>query len=410
MEQNHIIFIEPVFPANQREFVRALHSVGAKVIGIGERPRDAVAEAVGQWLVHYEQVPSVVDEGRVVAAVRQLQERVPISRLEATIEAHVMAAAHVREACGIPGTSTRTAFLCRDKPAMKEVLRQGGVACAESIGSGDPEEIRDFANRVEYPVVVKPRAAAGAAGTFRAGDDTDLAEILGGLGVGRGAEVAVEEFIEGHEGFYDTLTIGGEIVHDFVTHYYPNVLEAMRTRWISPQFITSNRIDTAPAYAEVRALGRHVIELLEIDTSATHMEWFFGPKGLRFSEIGCRPPGVGAWDLYCAANEFDLYREWAAAIMHGHPLDQPSRRYSAGMIALRPDRDGMIAGYDGLEAIQERFGEHIIDVHLPPEGTATQAVDAGYMANAWMRLRHPDYDHLRDMLNAVGETVQVRAR
>jgi hypothetical protein len=31
-----VIFVEPCFPANQREFVRALASVGARVIGIGE--------------------------------------------------------------------------------------------------------------------------------------------------------------------------------------------------------------------------------------------------------------------------------------------------------------------------------------------------------------------------------------
>ena len=60
-------------------------------------------------------------------------------------------------------------------------------------------------------------------------------------------------------------------------------------------------------------MGRKVIELLEIETSATHMEWFFGPKGLKFSEIGCRPPGVRAWDLYSAGNDMDLYREWALA-------------------------------------------------------------------------------------------------
>jgi hypothetical protein len=29
------------------------------------------------------------------------------------------------------------------------------------------------------------------------------------------------------------------------------------------------------------------------------------------------------------------------------------------------------------------------------------------MANAWMRIRHPDYDRLREILNDVGETVQV---
>ena len=38
-----------------------------------------------------------------------------------------MAAAQVREACGIPGTAVRTAWLCRDKPSMKQVLREAGV-------------------------------------------------------------------------------------------------------------------------------------------------------------------------------------------------------------------------------------------------------------------------------------------
>ncbi|NIV49420.1 MAG: ATPase, partial [Gammaproteobacteria bacterium] len=66
--------------------------------------------------------------------VRRCQTRGWVDRLEATVEAHVMAAAHVREACGIPGTTTRTAFLCRDKPAMKEALRQAGIPCAQSDG------------------------------------------------------------------------------------------------------------------------------------------------------------------------------------------------------------------------------------------------------------------------------------
>jgi hypothetical protein len=31
------------------------------------------------------------------------------------------------------------------------------------------------------------------------------------------------------------------------------------------------------------------------------------------------------------------------------------------------------------------------------------------MANAWMRVRHPDYDRLRAILNDIGETVRVQA-
>lgn len=405
-----VILVEPCFPHNQREFARALHAVGARVIGIGERPKEALDDALRHWLTHYEQVSNVCDEAALEEAVRFVMTVARPERLEATVEAHIQTAANVRERCGIPGTRAKTAFLCRDKPSMKAALREAGVPCAASTGTSSPDEARAFAARIGYPLILKPRDGAGAAGTFRVDDDAELEAAIRESGLGRGASVALEEFVEGHEGFYDTITVGGRVVHEFACHYYPNVLEAMRTRWISPQFIATNRLESAPGYEEVRAMGRRVIEALDIGTSATHMEWFFGPKGLRFSEIGCRPPGVGAWDLYSAGNEMDIYREWAMAVVHGRPSQRPSRRYAAGIIALRPDRDGIIDHYDGVAEVERAFGEHLIDAHLPPPGTPTQPVAAGYMANAWMRFRHPDYDTLRRILDAVGQTVQVRAR
>ncbi|HUP15943.1 MAG TPA: ATP-grasp domain-containing protein [Acidimicrobiia bacterium] len=404
----NVIFIEPSVPLYQKQFARGLTEAGATVVGIGERPRDWLDSDVGGWLSHYEQVPSVVDVDALESAVRFIQSRIWVDRLEATIEAHVEAAAAVRERCGIPGTSVRTAFLCRDKPAMKEALRSAGVPTAQSDGADNPDELRTFARNVGYPLIIKPRSAAGASGTVKVDNDAELEAAMPGLGFQYGNSVAVEEFIEGHEGFYDTISIGGSVALEFASHYYPNVLEAMRTRWISPVFITTNRIDSS-GYDEVKEMGQRVISDLGIETSATHMEWFFGPKGLKFSEIGCRPPGVGAWDLYCAANEMDVYREWANAICYGRLATAPSRRFSAGIIALRPDRDGTITGYEGLSEVHDRFGEWIIDFHLPSPGTPTQPVEAGYMANAWMRLRHPDFDELRSILGQIGETAHVRA-
>ena len=404
----NVIFVEPSFPFNQREFVRGLHAAGANVIGIGERPAGYLPDEVKGWLADYVQVSSVVDEPSLLEAVRAVQNNVWVDRLEATVEAHISAAAAVREATGIPGTSTETAFLCRDKPAMKEALRNAGISCAQSTRASTPQDARDFAAAVGYPLIVKPPAGAGAAGTFKVRGDDMLESVIVESGLSNGQSVAMEEFIEGHEGYIDTVTIDGEVGHEFITHYYPNVLEAMRERWISPQMITTNRID-APGYREVREMTRRVIKILDIGTSATHMEWFYGPKGLKFSEIGCRPPGVGQWDVYCAANEFDLYYEWAHALVHGKTRTAPSRRYAAGMIALRPERDGRITGYSGLDEIGRRYGDCIVASHLPDAGTTTQPVEAGYMANAWMRVRHPNYDELRNIMNEIGETVRVHA-
>src|SRR5262249_19237140 len=160
-------------------------------------------------------------------------------------------------------------------------------------------------------------------------DAAGLAHAIDDAHFAQGGTVAVEEFIEGHEGFYDTLSIDGRVCHEFISHYYPGVLEAMRTRWISPQVVTTNRLD-APGYLPLKQMGKAVITALGLSTTATHMEWFAGPKGLKFSEIGCRPPGVGVWDLYCAANDFDLYTEWASAVCYAKPIKPPSRAYAAG--------------------------------------------------------------------------------
>ena len=404
----NIIFIEPSFPYNQREFVRGLDRAGANVIGIGERPREYLSDEVKGYLAHYEQVQSVVHEPSLLKAVRDIQGKVWVDRLEATVEAHIMAAARVREACGIPGTSVHTAYLCRDKPAMKEVLRKAGIPCALSTRADRPQTAREFAEQVGFPMIIKPPAGAGASGTWKVKNARELEQVIVESHLADGVEVAIEEFIEGHEGYLDTLTIKGEVAHEFITHYYPNVLTAMRQRWISPQMVTTNRID-APGYDHVKKMAREVNKVLDIGTSATHMEWFAGPKGLKFSEIGCRPPGVGQWDVYNAANEFDLYHEWGCALVHGRPADRPSRRFAAGMIALRPTQDGRIVGYSGLEAIQSRFGDCIVAAHFPPTGSPTAPIEGGYMANAWMRVRHPDYDALRHIMDTIGETVKVHA-
>ncbi len=405
----HVILIEPAFPRNQREFARGLHAAGARVTGIGERPPEYLDNELKGWLSDYHRISSVCNEHDLLELVRAIQDKSWVDRMECTVEAHIGPVARVREATSIPGISTRTAFLCRDKPAMKEVLRENDVPCAQSTGASSAEEVRAFAAEVGFPLILKPVDGAGSAGTFKVTNDEEMEAAIVQAGTARGVPTAVEEFIEGHEGFYDTLTIDGEVVYEFICHYYPGVLEAMRTRWISPQILHTNR-NQSDDYEELRKMGKRVIDLFEIGTSATHMEWFFGPKGLKFSEIGCRPPGVCVWDIYSAANDVDLYHEWANAIVHGKVSKPLSHRFAGGMIALRPSADGKITGYEGVDQIKQRFADSIIDHNFPPPGSATQGVESGYMGNAWMRLRDPDFDKLRSTLNTIGETIKVHAR
>lgn len=58
----------------------------------------------------------------------------------------------------------------------------------------------------------------------------------------------------------------------------------------------------------------------------------------------------------------------------------------------------------------QNYGNLVLGQHFPsPGGTPTQIVEACNLANAWIRVRHEDFDVLRDILNKIGQTVHVRA-
>jgi len=201
MPSVNVVFIEPSFPPTQRNFVRGLAEVGATVIGIGESHSDALDEQLKSWMTHYHHVPSVVDVGVMTDAVRWIQDKVWVDRLEATIEAHTMAAAQVRENCTIPGTSVRTAWLCRDKPSMKDALRAAGVPTAASAAAHNAAEVYQFADAVGYPLILKPRTGAGALDTTRVDSKVELGAALGRFRAQCAASIAFEEGGEGHKGF-----------------------------------------------------------------------------------------------------------------------------------------------------------------------------------------------------------------
>ena len=409
---SHVVFVAPHAPESQIRFVRALKRVGATVTGLGDQVPSDLDPQVKYLLDGYEYVgPDLSDVDALTAAVQRVQARGPwVHRLEATTESLLWPTAVARERTGIPGLSAEQVVRCRDKLVMKQFLSARGIPTARHALCDGLASARAFVDAVGYPVVLKPRLASDPVATCRVDDDAGLVDAVDHLGVltAPGA-FTLEEFIVGHEGFYDTLTIDGRVVHEFATHYYPNVLEAMQQRWISPQLIHTNRLE-ADGYDALREFGRRVIGALALGTTATHMEWFSGPRGLLFSEIGARPPGFGHWDLYCEANGIDLYADWARAIAYGRVEEVPHRRYAAGLINLRPTCDGVITGYEGIERMQVRYGPGIFRLHLPPVGSRTSPIGAGYLVNAYVCVRHPDYDGLRAVLDDVGRTVKVLAR
>jgi len=74
----------------------------------------------------------------------------------------VLRAARLRDLLGIPGQSTASALAYRDKVRMKRCWAQAGIPAAEHAALHTPGDLLAFADRVGYPIVVKPRAGMGS--------------------------------------------------------------------------------------------------------------------------------------------------------------------------------------------------------------------------------------------------------
>lgn len=404
----HVLFLAPDTHVYNHGFVRALHALGCRVSAIGLGAPDKLSPPLKPLLAGYRPTDKLLDATELLRLARELGAPA-FDRIETIDEPLVEPAAALREALGVPGLSVRTAKLCRDKVAMKAFLRAHGVPCAQSTSAASATDARAFAERCGFPLIAKPLAGFGTLATYRCNDQKELDAALAALKPSAAQPVALEEFVEGHEGFFDTMCGPEGIRLEFASHYFPSCLEAAQQRWISPQIAVTNRIERG-GYEELRAMNRKVVDALGLRGAASHMEWFFGPKGLKFSEIGARPAGEKIWDMYGVGNEFDVYREWALAIL-GRPAEQkPSRRYAVGSIQVRPSQDGVIVGHRGVQEAMARIAPFVYEHALPAAGTPTKGLDKGWLCNTWFRLKHEDYDRLRELMTFVGETVKTDAR
>jgi hypothetical protein len=403
----NVLMLSPGFPAEMPQFTRGLARVGARVWGIGEQPLAALPLPAREGLLHYEQIESLWDESALVDLARKLHARVQFDHVECLWEPGIMLAAAVREAIGVAGMGQQQATLFRDKSAMKRALDRAGIRTPRFERATDPDECRDAARRIGYPLIVKPISGAGSADTHRIDDDTSLERVLPSMRHVK--EISVEEYIDGREFTFDTICAEGQVLFRNVAWYRPKPLIGRSLEWVSPQTMTLRQFDT-PELAVGLEMGRRVIEALGFRTGFTHMEWFLTADGEAvFGEIAARPPGARSVDLMNYSCDFDAFSAWAEAVCHG-TLTQPiERRYNSAIIFKRAHGAGRIRRIVGLERLVARYRPYIVCIELLPVGAPRRDWKKTLISDGYLIVRHPDLQAALEMADRVGTDLQLEA-
>jgi hypothetical protein len=390
----NIVMISPGYPVEMAYFTRALSAVGATVIGLGDQPASALPDAARDALAHYEHV-ALSDEDAVLGALHGLARHVSIDQVECLWEPYMILAARIRESFGVPGMTVEQTVPFRDKERMKQAIDVAGIRTPWHVSATTVAAVWEAAERVGYPLIVKPIAGAGSADTYRVDSAQELAEVLPLLR--HVNEVSVEEFIDGEEFTYDTVCADGSILFENVMWYRPRPLQMRMHEWISPASIVLRDL-TVPDLQGGRQMGAEVLAALGFRTGFTHMEWYRTSDGEAvFGEIGGRPPGARVVDLMNYATDGDVYVAWAEAVAGGR-LSQPlERRFNSGCVFKRAKGVGRITHVDGLDALLAEYGEHVVLVDLLPAGAPRRDWRATLISDGMIVVRHPDLQPVIEM-------------
>jgi len=119
-----VLFFSPGFPAEMPFFVEALAEVGARVVGLGDQPAEALPERARRALSDYVRVDSLWDTDALASRLRRGGGA--LERVECLWEPGMLVAAQLREALELPGMTVAETVPFRDKTRMKEVLQAAG--------------------------------------------------------------------------------------------------------------------------------------------------------------------------------------------------------------------------------------------------------------------------------------------
>ena len=404
----NVLMISPGYPGEMPSFTKGLAAVGVRVFGIGDQPEGALPQSVRSVLSGFLRVPSLWDENAVVGAVKSWRGLPEIQRVECLWEPGMILAARIRQALGAPGLSVDDTVPYRDKEIMKQVLDKHGLRTPKHRLADTVAKCWEAAEEIGFPLILKPIAGAGSADTYRVNDINELRDVLPKLR--HVPQVSVEEFVDGEEYTFDTITANGKIQYFNVAWYRPRPLVARSREWVSPQVVALKNVDQA-VLADGVKLGKDVLKALKFQSGFTHMEWYRKADGeVVFGEIGARPPGAFQVDQMNYACDIDVFRQWANAVCFGKFDGPVKRKYNVATIYKRANGNGTIYHVEGRQRVLEKYRRHIVWDTLLPIGSRRRNWRHTLVSDGFIMLRHSDLDATLTMADHVANHLKLFAR
>lgn len=318
----------------------------------------------------------------------------------------------VAEKLGLPFYATRKLWDClMNKQLFKNACREHGVPTMADY-TIDENSLTECADKLLYPVVIKPVDNCGAAGVMKCENKDTFEELYQyAKGHSRSGQVTVEEYCDGHEiivyytfvdGNVTLSSMGDKYVRGDITSFIPVAeLYTYPSKYL-PQYM--EQIDK-----NMRAM----LLSLGVRDGITCMQGFYTNGEFKFFEMGYRLGGTMQYRYTDAINGINSLHMMMAHALTGKMQGCDQNRDNAAFrkpcctLSLH-SKGGIISRKEGIDEarklpevlfIEDRYeiGDTIKDTVVETRPLSQIAVRVYIIADNVEKMKHT-IDHLQDTI------------
>lgn len=315
---------------------------------------DANPNAIGFSHAHKHAVVNIVDEKACLEYARS--ENID-GVVTAATDYGVLSAAYVAQEMGLPGLKYEVAQLIKNKYRVRKCLYEHHVDDTEQAYEVNADtNIADLANKLTYPVMVKPCDGSGSRGASRVDKPEDLqqaCEYAMNGSITHRAEI--ETFIFGKEYGADSIVVNGEV----------HVLGIMQKWMTNPPYYAElghALPSDLPANIEQKAKQcvRNAIKALGVNFGSINMDMLITPDGkVYIVDIGAR---MGGNMIGSCVIPYGTGIDYMGAMIQnvvGDPVDLTAHEHEAVATKLLAFEEGVVKKVPDMKAIESLYGVEI---------------------------------------------------
>lgn len=343
-------------------------------------------------------MPEKLTAEQALVHVTRLMKETNFARIVPLDEFDLETAALAREHLRLPGMGQTATRYFRDKLAMREGARLGGVAVPDFFSVANHHALWQFMQATQAPWLLKPRWSASAIGIQKIEQESELWPHLERLG-DEASNHLLECFVPGDIYHVEGVTWNGEVLFAGAHKYGKPPMQTMHQGGVFTTRTLERNGEEAVALREIHA---RTLQALGMVNGVTHSEFIraYADGKFYFLETAARVGGAFIAEVAEFASGINPWVEWArieVALLRGETYALPPLRedYAGSVICLARQETPDTSGYAAPEVVYRLQKHHHAGLIVQsPSAERVEALlnnyGAGFLNDFCARMDVPD--------------------